>query len=342
MLAAATLTRHVGIALAVAVVVDLLSRGRRASAWAAGVTAVALVAPWAAWLATVRQPTQAGLLTAEGLPARVVGQGVFYLRRLPDALTGPVVEIGTTSGRHQAVAAAVTAWAALATGVIVLGWARTLRTPRRRLAGLSALVTLALLLVWPFLEAGRFLIPLVPCLLVGAVEGLAAVTRRTLRPRRPRVAAAALVLAVSLPYPVYALATGRAAAQRRTNAGFDAACRWLRFEASRPGPVLTRHPGDVYGRTGRRAVAPDGVGPEAVARALDRWGAVYLLDDGARYLGAPASPIAAFARAFPDRVRAVWSRADGPATVRVYEAVSGPGPRSGAGRNPRSGGSSVE
>jgi len=47
-----------------------------------------------------------------------------------------------------------------------------MRTPRRRLAGLIALFTLALLLVWPFTEAGRFLFPIVPFLLVGATEAL--------------------------------------------------------------------------------------------------------------------------------------------------------------------------
>ncbi len=45
---------------------------------------------------------------------------------------------------------------------------------RRRVVALWGLATLALLLVWPFTEAGRFLVPLVPALLVGAVEGLSA------------------------------------------------------------------------------------------------------------------------------------------------------------------------
>ena len=54
----------------------------------------------------------------------------------------------------------------------MLGWARTLSRPRRRLAGLIPLLTIALLTIWPYTEAGRFLIPLIPCLLIGAVEGL--------------------------------------------------------------------------------------------------------------------------------------------------------------------------
>ena len=68
---------------------------------------------------------------------------------------------------------AANVWAVAATGIIAFGWIRALRRPRRRLAGLVPLATLLVLLAWPFTEAGRFLVPLIPCILVGAVEGLA-------------------------------------------------------------------------------------------------------------------------------------------------------------------------
>ena len=90
---------------------------------------------------------------------------------------------------------------------------RPLRNPRRRLAGLIAFLTLALLLVWPFTEAGRFLIPLVPFLLVGATEGLAQPDVLGGNQTAPRLGGG-IVLAVSIPYAAYAVATGRAAAQR--------------------------------------------------------------------------------------------------------------------------------
>lgn len=353
LLAACTLTRHVGVALAAALVLDLLWKGRRSAALAAAVTGVVLVLPWVAWLASVRAPNQAGLLTRDGLAERVVSQALFYVQRLPDQWTGPVVEIGTVFRRGKGLGVAVNAWAALATGLIVFGWARTLRTPRRRTVALSAFATMGLLLVWPFTEAGRFLIPLVPCLLAGAVEGSAAVLAWSKDrigiasssvhhiSRRPRAVAATAVLALSLPYSVYALATGRAEAQRRTNAGFDAACAWIAREGNRPGPVLTRHAGEVYWQTGRTALASDGDDPEAVARAIDGRGVAYLLADEERYANAPASAILEFVRRDPGRFREVWARDDGGSTVRVYEVVNGAGPRTGAGRSPHSDGSSA-
>jgi hypothetical protein len=163
------------------------------------------------------------------------------------------------------------------------------------------------------------LIPLVPCLLVGAVEGLAAVLAGLGGLRRPRGLAAAAVLAVSLPYPVYALATGRAEAQRRTNVVFDSACKFMTHQDLRPGPVLTRHPGEVYWQTGRRALAPAGDDPEGVARLVDRWGVAYLLVDEERYANAPANPLAGFVREFRGRTRLVWEGDDGRSSVRVFE-----------------------
>lgn len=344
LLAACALTRQVGAALAAALVLNLIVRARRTAALASAVTAGVLVVPWVVWLAAVRAPGQAGLFTADNLPGQVASQAVFYLQRTPDQWIGPVVEIGTVFPHRPIVWTLVNAWAALAAGLIALGLVRTLRTSRRRAAGLSALLTLALLLVWPFTEAGRFLIPLVPCLLVGAVEGLSAVgdwmTRRW--PCRRTVScrglAASLVLALSLPYPLYALAAGRSEAQRKTNAVFDAACSFLSTEATRPGPVVTRHPGEVYWQTGRLAVAPD----DDLARAIERWGAAYLLDDEERYAGAPASPIVEYVRRHPGRTREVWALDDGRSSARVYEVVNEPDPGTGAGRNPRSGESSAD
>ncbi|HEU5118350.1 MAG TPA: glycosyltransferase family 39 protein, partial [Isosphaeraceae bacterium] len=79
----------------------------------------------------------------------------------------------------------------------------------RRIVALWSLGTLALLLVWPFTEAGRFLVPLVPALLVGAVEGLSTVLARLGFRRQARRVAVALVLLVSVPYSVHAVASHR-------------------------------------------------------------------------------------------------------------------------------------
>lgn len=304
-LTAAVLTRHVGIALAPAIGLVLASRRRWDALGAAGLTATAAVLPWVAWLATVRRPTQVALLPRGGWSAVLAGNVLFYIRRLPDALTGPFVEVATVFGRSPLVAAVATAWALVASGILIAGWVRAVRTPRRRLAGLVAGSTLALLLVWPFTEAGRFLIPLVPCLLVGVVEGLAPLAMR-LGLRRPRAWAAGAVLAVSVPYAAYALASGRAAAQRHLQDDFDAACAWIVRHADEPGPILTRHPGEVFWLTGRPALAPPGDDPEAIARLIEGYGVAYLLVDDLRYARDPTNPLHRFVASRPGRVERVW------------------------------------
>ena len=52
---------------------------------------------------------------------------------------------------------------------------------RMRLAGLVPLLTLGVLLPWPYTQAGRFLIPLIPFILLGAVEGLSELASRLVR-----------------------------------------------------------------------------------------------------------------------------------------------------------------
>ncbi len=345
MLAACLLTRHVAIGLAAAILIDLALRRHWREALIVAAIAALLVSPWLAWMASVGPGgrTQADLLLrGEGTwPGRMAGQFVFYARRIPDQITGPFVEVGTVFQRSRAVAIAADAWAVWATAAIALGWVGCLRRPRRRLAGLIPLCTLGVLLAWPYTEAGRFLIPLIPCILVGAVEGLVVIGRlgpawaRVAARRAPygarasrrRAIAAGLVLAASLPYSAYALATGKARATEASQRDFDAACAWLATQADRPGPVLTRHPGEVYWQTGRPALEvptserPGDVDADAgtIARTIDAHRVAYLLVDQDRYANAPASPLARFVAQSPRRVREVWSRESDRSAVAIYE-----------------------
>ncbi|MGP0067838.1 MAG: ArnT family glycosyltransferase [Isosphaeraceae bacterium] len=355
LLAACLLTRHAAIGLAAAVLLDLWMRRGWRDASAVAAIAGLLVSPWLAWMATIGTEgrTQAGLLVHVGGTwfERIAGQLVFYVRRIPDQITGPFVEVGTVFRHSPVVALAADGWAVAASALIVGGWVRTLRRPRRRLAGMIAIVTMLVLLAWPFTEAGRFLVPLIPCLLIGAVEGLAAVVngsvrvmvaigaRRALyalRPSRRRMVAAALVLAVSLPYSAYMLVKGRARAMEASHGDFDAACAWLAEQSDRPGPVLTRHPGEVFWQTGRQALeVPTSERPgdvdadaDAIARTIATYRVAYLLIDQERYALAPTSPLARFVAEHPERVRKVWDReANGPAVV-IYavDAAGNPPP----------------
>jgi hypothetical protein len=320
LLAACVLTRHVGVALALALLIDLALCRRWSTAVAAGLTSAALLLPWAGWLAVASTPSQVSLLALneESFGARIAALAIFYLERLPDQLTGPIVEIGTVFQHRILIGTAVTAWAVMASGVLVLGLMRTLGRRRRRPAGLTALATLAVLLVWPFTEAGRFLIPLVPCLLVGAIEGLA-VFAACAKFRRPRVAAAGAILAISIPYSAYAIVAERAEAQRRTYRDFDMACAWIATQTSRPGPILARHPAEVFWLTGRQSLSPLSDDPELIDDLIDRFDVAYILIDDDRFAQAQVSPLSRYVARRPRRVREIWNSTSPTAPVVIYE-----------------------
>jgi 4-amino-4-deoxy-L-arabinose transferase-like glycosyltransferase len=313
-LGAAVLTRHVGAMLALACLLHLLLARRWRPAALTAVVAVAVVAPWAYRLLTTPRPTQLDLIGPERGLSLLAAQSLFYLRRMPDLLTGPFVEVGTVFRPWLTVP--MTAWAALASAMILAGWLRMLKNPSRRLASLVPLATLPLLLVWPFTEAGRFLIPLLPFLLLGATEGVAAILTRVCRPLAPRATtlAASLVLAAGLPYAAYAAASDRAGAEARIQAGFDSACAWIAAHADRPGPLLTRYPGDAFWLTGRQALAPDPSTP--IDAQIDRYAIAYILIEGQRFARADADPLAAYVADHPSRVHLLWRS---PLGASVYE-----------------------
>jgi Dolichyl-phosphate-mannose-protein mannosyltransferase len=334
LLAASLLTRHAAVGLALAILVDLALRGRSAQALAVAAVTSLLCAPWLGWLLSAgpTSGTQIDLLVqGDGSPAeRIARQCYFYLQRIPDAITGPYVEVGTIYQSVPQIATLASAWGVLASVVIGAGWLRLALDPRRRLAGLVPLVTLGVLFVWPYTEAGRFLIPLIPFILIGAVEGMAfGLTRLAhlmigrLRSARARVIASCVVLAASIPYSAYMAAAGRARAQELTQRDFDAACAWLAGHADRPGPVLSRHPGDVFWRSGRpglevasaeRAGVVD-ASSDAIATVIQKYGAAYILVDQEPYSNAPPVPLARFVAERSEAVRKVWERG----SVVVYE-----------------------
>jgi hypothetical protein len=339
LLAACLLTRHIAIGLAVAALLDLALRRARRQALTALVIAAVAVFPWLAWLAAVGSGvrTQAALLlhTDRNWVQQIAGNAVFYAQRIPDQLTGPFVEVGTAFLNSPRAAAVANCWAVIATAVIIGGCFAMLRHPRLRLAGMVPLCTIAVLLVWPFTEAGRFLVPLIPCLLIAAVEGLTWLARWFMRPKvesnwrlsRCRLGAAVLLFLLSVPYSAYQLATGRA---RTIDASFRevaAACRWLAAQTDPPGPVLTRYPGEVFWLTGRQALQvptaerPGGLdtSADAIAQTIMAYRVAYLLVDEKRFANEPVSPLAQFVATHPERVRAVWGGAGERGSVVIYE-----------------------
>ncbi|WP_406700424.1 glycosyltransferase family 39 protein [Singulisphaera sp. Ch08] len=318
LVAASILTRHVGVCLAAAVVLDMLLRRRVVLAVVTLVTTSICLVPWLAWLHRVGHGSQASLFEFAGLPSLLGRQLLFYTRRIPDQLLGPFVEIATVYVNRPLISALATSGAIAFTAIVALGWWRTLHSKRRRLAGLVPSCTLLLLLAWPFTEAGRFLIPLVPVLLIGAVEGGSELFRH-LRIRHPRKWAAWFLLILSLPYPLYAIATGRAEAQRRTYRDFDAACAWIAHTAPTPGPILTHYPADLYWQTGRRALETSTEDPDSIDRLIDQYGVAYLLIDENPFTNAGADPLSRFVASQRNRVQLAW----GPqGAVSVYRVIA--------------------
>ena len=112
---------------------------------------------------------------------------------------------------------------------------------------------------------------------------------------------------------------GGRGAERRIQAGFDAACAWIAAQPAPNGPVMARHPADVAWLTGRPAVGiPDG-GPAAIAAEVDRRRVAFLLVDDGRYARSPDNPLRAFI-ALPGRARKAWDDRSG---VAIY-AVAAP------------------
>jgi hypothetical protein len=340
LMAACLLTRHVAIALVLAVLLDHLIRRRRSSAVTAAVVTLLLIAPWVGWLLFVggEHRTQASLVLQAGSDAlaRAAAQSVFYIQRLPDQITGPLVEIATIVPRSRQVVMAANLWALLATGVIVVGWLGVVGRRSQRTAGGALTLAPGILLFWPYTEAGRFLVPLIPCLLIGALEALTYLARLgaplvglNISARRIARTAAVLILIGSLPYSTYSALMGRSRARDAGSRGLDLACSWLTEHGKRPGPVLTRHPGEVYLQTGRQALEVStserrgdaDASPEAIDGLIDRYNVAYLLIDQERYTHAPPSPLNRFALERPGRVRKIWGSDNGSAGVAIYEVL---------------------
>jgi hypothetical protein len=342
LLAACLLTRQIAIGLILAILVELCLQRRWRTALIAGSATLVLVTPWLAWLQIVGDEgrTQANLLIVGGAGfwARIVFQSLFYVQRIPDQITGPLVEFATVIRRSAGTMAAANVWAGVASGIILAGWIVALRWSQCRLAGLIPLFSFALLLLWPYTEAGRFLVPLIPCLLIGAVEGASGLLRETGRyaslklPRqRLRFFVALLLLVASLPYSGYSVVTSRSHRRDVASRDFDSACAWLLNHGDRPGPILARHPGEVYLATGRHALEVSAserpgerdASPDEIGSIIRRYNVAYLLIDADRYLRAPVSPLSRFVAARPDRVRLVWSGAAEESGVAIYEVFPG-------------------
>jgi hypothetical protein len=314
------LARHAGVAVVAALLLDMVANRRWRSFFLSAGACLLILVPWFAWLAIIRENTQFGLIPKSALVELFVRQLLFYLQRVPDTLVGPLMEVATVYRPSLRIPA--TLLAAFLTGIVAFGWCRCAANENLRVAGLLPLITIAVLLLWPFTEAGRFLIPLVPFILVGSCEGISKLLSKMpvgTRLQPPRLAAA-LLLAVSLPYSVYSIATRRALTSEKLHQDFDRACVWLAQSANQPGPVLVRQSGEAFWLMGRSRSAlppPESGDFQELDALIATHGVAYLVDDETRYSNAPESSLGRFARARANQTKLV--RREG--SVMVFETI---------------------
>lgn len=335
-LGAATLTRHVGaatlLALAVSPLVPLaFPTTRSETGWSLRLrlarsgliltTAGLLLLPWILWVLGTRRAPQAARLGGgdQGLLDLFWNQALFYAVRIPDTLTAPVLEVATVFSGRPTLAMAATLLGVALTSVTLLGMFDLIRRPATRPAGMVLVLTLAVLLIWPYTEAGRFLVPLVPALGLATWRGslvlgsrigrrLPPATHRRRLLRRVSLALAAVVGLATLPYTLHTLIANRSAALRATQAPFEAACAWLKEHVDpREGPILARHGGDVYWRTGIPCVEPD---PDHFDEQVDAHRITWILIESSQFARQEAHPLLALIQADPERFEEVerWPR----------------------------------
>ena len=112
--------------------------------------------------------------------------------------------------------------------------------------------------------------------------------------------------------------SARAEAQRRTYRDFDAACAWIARDTTRSGPILARHPGEIFWLTGRRSLSPSSEDPAVIDEIIDRFDVAFLLIDEDRYANSQLSPLSRYVARRPHRLQEVWRSEPGSSSVVIY------------------------
>jgi hypothetical protein len=302
MAAATVLVRSAGIALPLAVGLWLIKERRWKRAAVFGATATACLLPWLVY-ARVNAPTLeaqslhggsivysygeqvrmrwagypgAGMATAVDLPARVATNvGDVTLRSMVGLLAPLVLRAPEESGEEIAAlggavglmrgsmgsAGATMGMSALLSVLVLAGF---VRAARHRVTAAEFLVatTLAIIAIWPFWTF-RFLVPLLPYLMVYLVDGVATLASLAVA-RIMILCLIGLNISDHVRYVINArdLAASTPVSWLVQARETDEALKWMSAHLG-PEVVATTNPGLVYLRTGRKTIAFD--------KPLDDW-----------------------------------------------------------------------
>jgi hypothetical protein len=288
------LSRQVGVALAGAVFVEFVCRKEPRKAMASVVISALFVLPWVVWQWSVGGGTQAELLAKDGQSRgfieRLADQSIFYTRRLPDSLFGPYIETATIFMSSPAMALVATLIAAGFCMICIAGFITLAKSPLTRFSAIYFGISLSILIVWPFTEAGRFLIPLIPILSLAFTNGLVVLCRvfhdfgvaGFMTPGR----LIWLIPGISMVFGIHTWQKNVRTSPMMLDRDFDQACVWIAQQVALTEVIASRHPGDVYWRSGHVGVTwPEQSTTEEVAEALAQKNVGFLLVDRGRFVG---------------------------------------------------------
>ncbi len=384
---AAFLTRTAGLPLlAAAVLAPLLARRGRRAAWAVGV-AVLAAGGWAVWQ-HVAAPAQAGYLRqlvlidpydpsrgsvgAAGLVTRGARNLWSYVSAIfPASLSGGPAGAGAAGG----AGGLLTASGLLLTALAAAGWIRR-ATRRLGAAELFTALYAGMIALWPSVWTDRrFLLPVLPLLLLYVLVGAGALAEvatdrdgdKTGRPpggasragRRARTAGAAAALLLILPGALYVLRTAplrvRCIADYRAGAPCDPpamesfydAARWAGSHLPADAIVANRKPRLFYWFSGLRGdVYRFTSDPDLLMRGLDEMGADFVVID--QVSATTAEYLVPAIRAHADRFSLVHRGGEPQTWILAYRPAPGtallPGrtaPASAARADPRANRSSL-
>jgi 4-amino-4-deoxy-L-arabinose transferase-like glycosyltransferase len=339
----AYLTRTAGLALLLALLVSLGWQKRWVRLGATGLVTVSVIGAWSRWVATAVASGAQGYgvdflrIDPYAADQGLIGPGQLLRRMLVNAwMYATTVLPETLGGDVPGTASAVNAFASIVAMVVVgtalMGWWRGIR--HGRVLELFALFYTGLILAWPPMWTdARFLLPLLPVLLLLSVDGI--VGAFALANRKPQawvipLFAASLML-LSLPANVQWV-SATVACHEDFRRGDELACYnplwrsfvvsalWVRDETPADAVVVSRKP-RMFFYFARRQTAPFPLLGDDVEKlaAFESAGAGYVVISATT----PGSDIFLVPLILrnPDRFRPLFDTGADPFTAHVLQVV---------------------
>lgn len=328
---AAYYLKAVGIALAGAIVVSLLFRRKRAWAFAFTGGFILLVLPWFLRVRRIgdggtyidylfmKDPYRPymGTVSAGELLSRVTGNmGIYFGRIVPESVLPFLGKEGVAPGP----ALQVLWWIAS----VLVGLGLVYRLWRRRtIMDVYLLAFLGICVLWPRVWAGvRFVVPVIPLLILCLLTGLWALLGCVTRGRGERVREGGLIGLVAVMSVGFVLVDRVEAARDREyppdwKSYFEAA-RWVRSHTDPQSVIICRKPYLFFLASDRRSLGYHfSRDTEEVLSGFEEAGATHVAVDQFFWTGTSAQYLVPTILAHPDRFEVIFATEQEPQTIVV-------------------------